>query len=135
MIYNKETLAAAPGPGRPDPRRGGRRAPRPGIIINMIINIIIINIRDIMIIIVMITIIIIIIIIISSSSSLFISIAISLLSLAPRPRRGRPAQRPRTAPWSRTSGVSTNGAAAEAMNFDRLGEKVHPGTFGNVKVG
>ena len=37
--------------------------------------------------------------------------------------------------WLRTNGVNTNGAAAKVMNFDRLGEKVHPGTFGNLKVG
>ena len=34
-----------------------------------------------------------------------------------------------------TNGVNTNGAAAKVMNFDRLGEKVRPGTFGNIKVG
>ena len=37
--------------------------------------------------------------------------------------------------WLRTNGVSTNGAAAKVMNFDRLGKKVRPGTFGNIKVG
>ena len=37
--------------------------------------------------------------------------------------------------WLLTNGVNTNGAAAEAINFDRLGKKVHPGTFGNTKVG
>ena len=36
--------------------------------------------------------------------------------------------------WLRTNGVSTNGAAAEVMNFDRLGEKVRPGISGKVKV-
>ena len=30
----------------------------------------------------------------------------------------------------RTHGVDTNGAAAEVMSFDRLGNKVHPGIFG-----
>ena len=37
--------------------------------------------------------------------------------------------------WLRTNGVNTNGAAAKAMNFDRLGKKVHPGTFGKIKAG
>ena len=37
--------------------------------------------------------------------------------------------------WLRTNGVNTNGAAAEVMNFDRLGKKVRPGTFGNIQVG
>ena len=37
--------------------------------------------------------------------------------------------------WLRTNGVNTNGAAAKEMNFDRLGKKVRPGTFGNIKVG
>ena len=33
-------------------------------------------------------------------------------------------------------GVSTNGADAEVMtNFDTLGKKVRPGTFGEMKVG
>ena len=39
------------------------------------------------------------------------------------------------ATWLRTNGVNTNGAAAKVMNFDRLGEKVRPGTFGKIKVG
>ena len=38
-------------------------------------------------------------------------------------------------PWLQTSGVSANGAAAEVMQFDCLGEKVRPGTFGKLKVG
>ena len=37
--------------------------------------------------------------------------------------------------WLRTNGVSTDGAAARVMNFDRLWKKVLPGTFGNTKVG
>ena len=37
--------------------------------------------------------------------------------------------------WLRTNGVNTNGAAAKVMNFDRLGKKVRPGTFGKIKVG
>ena len=37
--------------------------------------------------------------------------------------------------WLRTNGVNTNGAAAKTNIFDRLGKKVHPGTFGNIKVG
>ena len=41
----------------------------------------------------------------------------------------------RDAPGLRTSGVSTSGAAAKVMNFDRLGKKVRPGTFGNIKLG
>ena len=41
----------------------------------------------------------------------------------------------RWTPWLRTNGVSTNGAAAEAMNFDGLGKKVRPGTFGKIKAG
>ena len=38
-------------------------------------------------------------------------------------------------PRLRTNGVNTNGAAAKVMNLDRLGKKVRPGTFGNIKVG
>ena len=33
------------------------------------------------------------------------------------------------------NGVNTNGAAAKLINIDRLGEKVRPGTTGNIKVG
>ena len=32
--------------------------------------------------------------------------------------------------WLRRSAVSTNGAAATVMSFDRLGKKVHPGSCG-----
>ena len=32
--------------------------------------------------------------------------------------------------WFWTNGVNTHGAAAKAKNFDRLGKKVRPGTFG-----
>ena len=39
------------------------------------------------------------------------------------------------ATWLWTNGVNTNGAAAKAMGFDRLGKKVRPGTFGEIKVG
>ena len=39
------------------------------------------------------------------------------------------------APLLRTHGVNTNGAAAKAMNFDILGKKVRPGTFGMIKAG
>ena len=31
--------------------------------------------------------------------------------------------------WLRTNGVDTSGAAAEVMDFDRLGKKVRPGTW------
>ena len=42
----------------------------------------------------------------------------------------------RGAPWLRTNGVQTDGAAAKViMIFDRLWEKVRPGTFGEIKVG
>ena len=34
-----------------------------------------------------------------------------------------------------TKGVNTNGAAAKVNDFDRLGKKVRPGPFGNIKVG
>ena len=37
--------------------------------------------------------------------------------------------------WLRTNGVNTNGAAAEVMDFDRLGKKVRPGASGKIKVG
>ena len=30
---------------------------------------------------------------------------------------------------------TTNGDAAKVMGFDRLGKKVRPGTFGNIRVG
>ena len=36
--------------------------------------------------------------------------------------------------WLRTNGVSTNGVAAKVTSFDRLGEKVRPGTFGEDKL-
>ena len=35
----------------------------------------------------------------------------------------------------RRNGVNTNGAAAKVIRFERLGEKVRPGTFGKIKVG
>ena len=35
--------------------------------------------------------------------------------------------------WLRASGVNTDGAAAKAMNFDGLGKKARPGTFGEDK--
>ena len=35
----------------------------------------------------------------------------------------------------RTNGVSTDGAAAKVMVFERLGKKVRPVTFGKTKVG
>ena len=44
-------------------------------------------------------------------------------------------ERERERDWLRTNGVNTNGAAAKVMNFDRLGKKVRPGTFGKIKVG
>ena len=34
----------------------------------------------------------------------------------------------------RTTGVNTNGAAAEVNHFDRLGKMVRPGTFEKIKV-
>ena len=37
--------------------------------------------------------------------------------------------------WLRTNGVNTNGAAAKVMSFDRLGEKVRPGTLGRRLTG
>ena len=37
--------------------------------------------------------------------------------------------------WLRTNGVSTDRAAAKVRSSDRLGKKVHPGTFGRIKVG
>ena len=40
-----------------------------------------------------------------------------------------------SSPWLRTNGINTNGAAAEVMNFDRLGKKVRPVTFGKIKAG
>ena len=49
-------------------------------------------------------------------------------------RLGQNAAASPTYPWFRTNGVSTNGAAAEVMNVDRLGKKVRPGTFGNIKI-
>ena len=38
------------------------------------------------------------------------------------------------ASWLRTHGVNANGAAARVVNFDGLGKKVRPGTFGKIKV-
>ena len=37
--------------------------------------------------------------------------------------------------WSRTNGANTNGAATKVINFDRVGKKVRPGTFGKIKAG
>ena len=37
--------------------------------------------------------------------------------------------------WLRTHGVNTHGVAAKVINFDVLGKKVRPGTFGKIKVG
>ena len=37
--------------------------------------------------------------------------------------------------WLRTNGVNTNGAAAKVVNFDRLGKRVHPVTFGEINIG
>ena len=37
--------------------------------------------------------------------------------------------------WLRTNGVNNNVAAAEVMDFDRLGKRVRPGTFGKIQVG
>ena len=37
--------------------------------------------------------------------------------------------------WLRTNKVNANGAAAKEIDFDRLGKKVRPGTFGKIKVG
>ena len=37
--------------------------------------------------------------------------------------------------WLRTDGVNTDGAAAKVVTFDRLGKKVSPGTFYEIKVG
>ena len=37
--------------------------------------------------------------------------------------------------WLRTNGVNTNGAAAKVVDFDGLGEKVRPDTFGGIRVG
>ena len=42
---------------------------------------------------------------------------------------------PGSVAWLRTNGVNTNGAAAKVMNFDRLGKKVRPGTFGKIQIG
>ena len=39
------------------------------------------------------------------------------------------------ATWLRTNGVYTNGAAANVINYDRLGKKVRPGTFEKIQVG
>ena len=40
---------------------------------------------------------------------------------------------PLSACWLRTNGVNTDGAAAEVRNFDRLGKKVRPSTFGKIQ--
>ena len=37
--------------------------------------------------------------------------------------------------WLRTNGFNTNGVAEKVMDSDRLGKKVHPGTFWKIKVG
>ena len=37
--------------------------------------------------------------------------------------------------WLRTNGVNTNGAPAKVVNFDSLGKKVRPGTFGKIQIG
>ena len=45
----------------------------------------------------------------------------------------RPCPKHAVAIWLRTNGVDTNGATAKVINFDRLGKKVRPGTFGEDK--
>ena len=37
--------------------------------------------------------------------------------------------------WLRTNGVNTMGPLQKLTNFDGLGKKVRPGTFGQMKVG
>ena len=37
--------------------------------------------------------------------------------------------------WLRTNWVNTNGAAAKVLNFSRFEKRVHPGTFGKIKLG
>ena len=44
-------------------------------------------------------------------------------------RSGRRPRAGRRGPWLRTNGVSANGAAAEVMNFDRVGKKGTPWQF------
>ena len=51
------------------------------------------------------------------------------------PARGGDGQGRGDLSWLRTNGVNTNGAAAKVFAFDRLGKKVRPGTFGEIKVG
>ena len=46
-----------------------------------------------------------------------------------------PSGRQRRRSWLWTNGDNTYGAAAKVMNFDRLGKKVRPGTFGKIKAG
>ena len=41
----------------------------------------------------------------------------------------------RDAFWLRTNGVNTNGAAAKAMTFVRLGKEVRAGNFGKIQGG
>ena len=59
-----------------------------------------------------------------------ILIVITTITPCSPPRRGAQSKAPR----SRTNGVNANGAAAKVMSFDRLGEKVCPGTLGKTKV-
>ena len=50
---------------------------------------------------------------------------------------GAPLKRQDAKPWLRTSGVDSvnaNGAAAKVRDFDTLGKKARPGTFGKIKV-
>ena len=49
--------------------------------------------------------------------------------------RPDPVWKPVADTWLRTNAVNTNGAAAEVFNFDRLGKKIRPGTFGKIKAG
>ena len=42
---------------------------------------------------------------------------------------------PRDGLGCRQMGSTPNGAAAEVINSDRLGEKMRPGTFGEIKAG
>ena len=37
--------------------------------------------------------------------------------------------------WLRTNGVDTHGAAAQVIDFDRVGKKARPGIFGKIKAG
>ena len=86
------------------------------------------NSNDNVIVILIIVIIIIVIVVIVVIVVILVIVVITAVGSAGGPSRRAPF-------WLRRNGVNTNGAAAKVIYVDRLGNRVRPGTFGNIKVG